>query len=252
MQYVPLIGVVRLLGRYSRVLLKQLITSWAQKYLFSSEVFTIDSGFQDGQNRKSASFSFNPKERKTSLSGNGVVATLDECKGANGTATGNQKTNLRKRRMSINHYKKEKSVVVILVLVSVMFAFATIPSGIVRILAIQYKNSDKNTGYEVIWKDFLRTLKIQKFCRCLKWWQICWNSLTPPLISTCIAYVIRKYEVKQPKFYVQLFASGKVKSQVMPFQNPLIRKNDSWKKGHQIKNVYLYSLLCNGPNYVVK
>ena len=84
-----------------------------------------------------------------SAAANGVVATgkEDECKGANGA---NQKTNLRKRRMSINHYKKEKSVVVILVLVSIMFAFATIPSGIVRILAIEYSDNSDDPGYEVI------------------------------------------------------------------------------------------------------
>ena len=117
-----------------------LITNFIKKgACFRSEVFTIDTSVWD-LNKKSASFSFNPKERKVS---NGVAE--EECKGANGAK--DPKTNLRKRRMSINHYKKEKSVVVILVLVSVMFAFATIPSGIVRILGVLNLES---TSYEVL------------------------------------------------------------------------------------------------------
>ena len=38
--------------------------------------------------------------------------------------------NSRKRRMSIIHYKKEKSIVVILVMVTFMFTVSTIPNGI--------------------------------------------------------------------------------------------------------------------------
>lgn len=109
-------------------------------FCFRSEVFTIDTIVWDLNKKSASSFSFNPKERKAS---NGVAE--EECKGAHGAK--DPKTNLRKRRMSINHYKKEKSVVVILVLVSVMFAFATIPSGIVRILGVLNLES---TSYEVL------------------------------------------------------------------------------------------------------
>ena len=94
--------------------------------------------------RTSASFSFNPKERH-SVSTGAVEAEFKTRKSSNlaSGATG------KHRRMSINHYKKEKSVVVILVLVTVMFTFATIPSGIVRIFQSLYPECRKNDSFKV-------------------------------------------------------------------------------------------------------
>ena len=106
--------------------------------------------------RPSLSLSFNPKERNSSLNG----TSLDEFYNKGGTSNCNQKTNLRKRRMSINHYKKEKSIVVILVLVTVMFTFATIPSGLVRILQSLHPECELKDSFQVISKTHIYENKI--------------------------------------------------------------------------------------------
>ena len=101
----------------------------------------IDELRQESQKRTSASFSFNPKEK-------GMTTVGEEDKVTSTVAK--QQPNLRKRRMSIIHYKKEQSLVVILAMVTFMFTISTIPSSIILIFKyLQHEETNGNATFEV-------------------------------------------------------------------------------------------------------
>ena len=141
-----------------------------------SEVFTVDRAIdelrQESQKRTSASFSFNPKEK-------GMTTVGEEDKV---TSTVAKQPNLRKRRMSIIHYKKEQSLVVILAMVTFMFTISTIPSSIILIFKyLQHEETNGNATFEVIKSLFIFSIMIKNypyyfiFDRTSKLLPTCWS-----------------------------------------------------------------------------
>ena len=82
--------------------------------------------------------------------------------------------NSRKRRMSIIHYKKEKSIVVILVMVTFMFTVSTIPNGIgliFKYLAPEVNENATFQNFKVITNLFElvnASLNFYMYCLCNK------------------------------------------------------------------------------------
>ena len=133
----------------------------------------IDELRQESQKRTSASFSFNPKEK-------GMTTVGEEEDKV--TSTVAKQPNLRKRRMSIIHYKKEQSLVVILAMVTFMFTISTIPSSIILIFKyLQHEETNGNATFEVIKSLFIFSIMIKNypyyfiFDRTSKLLPTCWS-----------------------------------------------------------------------------
>ena len=99
-----------------------------------------------------------------------------------------------KRRISISRrkYIKEKSLIVTLVFITVMFTISTIPSGIVIIVRqFDLDNHLMSNGIFLVKLSIFR-LKITLFLgfRVSESSPTCWNYATPQLTFTCTVYAI--------------------------------------------------------------